>query len=612
MAKRLTRAEVPAELTWRIEDLFATYADWEAALASIDAAVESFGRFKGRLHEGASLFLECMEESEALERKAYPMMLYAHMLIATDGTDPANQAAAGRAGAVAASAHAGLAFLEPEIVSLPDGTVQRYMAEEPRLEPFRRNLERILADKPHLLSPETEKVLASLGELMRSPYSLYERCKSSDMHFEPVVDSAGREHAVSFATYEVALEKTSDTVLRRNAFRSFSKGLASYREVLGGTFGAEVRKNVVLARARGFESATHMFLHEQESSMKAYLVLLDGVQRGLAPHMRRYVGLRRRVLGLDEVLYCDIEAPLDPEYDPDVSYEEAGRQILASVQVMGKEFSDIVATALTDRWIDRADNIGKSTGAFCADAYDAHPYILTTWSDKARSMFTLAHELGHAVADVLTARTQRYANKEMSRFIVEGPSTFMEALLARHLLSQPAVDPRTRRWVAMQVLGTYYHNYVRHMLEAELLRRIYGMAEAGAPITATVLSKTKGDILSEFWGDTVVIDDGARLTWMRQPHYYMGLYPYTYSAGLTFSTLMAQALAEQGNAAGAGGGARDRWLQVLRSGGSAKPLDVMRRAGVDLEDPASVARAIDYVGTLVDEVETAFCDPSTR
>lgn len=604
MAKRLRRAEVPAELTWRIEDLFAAFADWEAALASLDADVASFGRFKGRLHEGAKLFLECMEASEALERKAYPVMLYAHLLIAADGTDPANQAAAGRAGAAAARAHAGLAFLEPEIVALPDGTVKRYIEEEPGLEPLRRNLERILARKPHVLSPETEKVLASLGELMRAPYSLYERCKSSDMHFEPVTDSGGREHPVSFATYEVALEKSSDVVLRRNAYRSLAKGLASYREVLGGTFGAEVRKNVVLARARGFESATHMFIHEQETSMKAYLSLLDVVQREMAPHMRRLVELRKRVLGLDEVLYCDIEAPLDPEYDPDVTYEEAGREILASVQVMGKEFSDIIATALTGRWIDRADNIGKSTGAFCADAYDAHPFILTTWSDKARSMFTLAHELGHAVADVFTARNQRYANKEMSRFIVEGPSTFMEALLARHLLSQPGVEPRKRRWVAMQVLGTYYHNYVRHMLEAELLRRIYDMAEAGAPITATVLSKTKGDILSEFWGDSVVVDEGARLTWMRQPHYYMGLYPYTYSAGLTFSTLMAQALAAEGEPA------RDRWLEVLRTGGAMKPLDVMKRAGVDLEDPASITGAIDYVGILVDEVEKAFCDSS--
>ncbi|OPZ63554.1 MAG: Oligoendopeptidase F, plasmid [Firmicutes bacterium ADurb.Bin506] len=606
MAERLKRAEVPAELTWRIEDLFATSAHWETALASLDADVASFGRFKGRLHEGASLFLQCMEEAEALGRKASPVVLYAHLLIATDGTDPANQAIAGRAHAAVARIRAGMAFLEPEIVALPAGTVEGYIAAEPGLEPFRRYLMRILSNKPHVLSPETERVLASLGELMTAPYNLYERCKSSDMHFEPATDAAGREHPVSFATYEVLLEKSSDTVLRRNAYRSFSKGLASYREVLGGTFGAEVRKNVVLARARGFESATHMFLHQQESSMKAYLNLLDVVQREMAPHMRRYVGLRKRVLGLDEVLYCDIEAPLDPDCDPGITYEEAGHEILASVQVMGKEFSDIVATALADRWIDRADNIGKSTGAFCADAYDAHPFILTTWSDKARSMFTLAHELGHAVADVFTARTQRYANKEMSRFIVEGPSTFMEALLARHLLSQPSVEPRKRRWVAMQVLGTYYHNYVRHMLEAELLRRIYDLAEAGTPITATVLSKTKGEILSEFWGGTVVIDEGALLTWMRQPHYYMGLYPYTYSAGLTFSTLMAQALAAEGDSA------RDRWLEVLRTGGSMKPLDVMKRAGVDLEDAASITRAIDYVGTLVDEVETAFCDSSRR
>ncbi len=211
-------------------------------------------------------------------------------------------------------------------------------------------------------------------------------------------------------------------------------------------------------------------------------------------------------------------------------------------------------------------------------------------------MFTLAHELGHAVAGVLTARNQRFSNIRMSRFIVEGPSTFNEMLLARHVLSE-SNDLRVRRWVLMQVLGTYYHDYVRHMLEAELLRRIYALAEAGTPVTASVLSATQGEILSEFWDGLVEVDEGASLTWMRQPHYYMGLYPYTYSAGLTCSTLMAQAIDEEGQPA------VDRWLQVLKAGGSVKPLELMHRAGINLEDPATIRKAVDYVGRLVDEVE---------
>lgn len=602
MASRMKRSEVPVEFTWRIEDLFPTFVQWKEALESIEAEIESFARFRGRLHEGPSAMLECLEAGEALQRRFARIYLYAYLLVAADGSDPTNQAAMGRAGATAARLGAAISFVEPEIASLPDGTVESYLSAEPRLAPFRRRVERVLSNKPHLLSPETEKVLASLGELMRAPYTLYERAKSSDMRFEPVTDSHGREHPVSFATYEVALEKSADTVLRRNAYASFTTGLSVYKEVLGGTFGAEVRKNVVLARARGFESATHMFLHAQEVSMRAYTNLLDIIQSRLAPYMRRYVELRRQVLGLDEVLYCDIEAPLDPEDDPEVTYEEACEEIIEAASVMGPEFTEIVATALSDRWIDRADNVGKSTGAFCADAYDAHPYILTTWADKARSMFTLAHELGHAVQAVMTARTQRFVNKEMSRFAVEAPSTFMEALLARHLLAKAGGggDRRQRRWVLMQVLATYYHNYVRHMLEAELLRRVYQLAEAGTPITASVLSRTEGEILEQFWGGVVKIDDGARLTWMRQPHYYMGLYPYTYSAGLTCSTLMAQALE------GEGAVARERWLDLLRAGNSVKPLELMKRVGVDLEDPGTVEQAVEYVGRLVDDVVSLF------
>ena len=599
MAKRLTREEVPIEETWRLEDLFPTMQDWEECLASIDPEISKVTRYRGRLGEGPGILLECLEAAENLMREFYHVNLYAHLLLSGDGTNPDNQAIAGRSAATGARVRAGLSFIEPEILGLPDGTIEQYLAAEPGLKPFRRDLEKIISDKPHVLSMQTEAVLASLDEVMKAPQMLYNRTKSSDMHFEPVTDSTGHEVPVSFATYEVMLENSPDTTLRRNAFQSFTRGISAYQNVLGGTFATEIKKNVVLAKARGFESATHMFLHHQESSMTAYTNLLDMIQEGIAPHMRRYVELRKKVLGLDEIMYCDIEAPLDPEFNPEISFEEAGRQIVAATEIMGEEYGDIIRAACSNRWIDRVDNIGKSTGAFCAGAYDAHPYILTTWSNHADSMFTLAHELGHAVADVFTTRNQRFANIRMSMFIVESPSTFNEMLLARHVLSQNN-EARMRRWVLSQVLSTYYHDYVRHMIEAELLRRIYNLAEAGTPITASVLSVTQGDILGEFWDGLIEVDEGACLTWMRQPHYYRGLYPYTYSAGLTCSTLMVQAIDEEGQPA------VDRWLEVLKAGGSMKPLELMRRAGINLEDPETIRKAIDYVGQLVDEVERSF------
>ena len=442
MAKRLTREEVPIEETWRLEDLFPTMHDWEEGLAAIVPEIDEVTCYRGRLGEGPSTLLKCLEAAENLMRKYYHVNLYAHLLLSCDGTNPENQAIAGRSAATGARVRAGLSFIEPEILRLPDGTIEQYLEAEPGLEPFRRNLEKTISDKPHVLSMQTEAVLASLDEVMKAPHMLYNRTKSSDMRFEPVTDSTGREVPVSFATYEVMLEKSPDTTLRRNAFQSFARGLCAYQNVLGGTFGTEIRKNVVLAKARGFESATHMFLHWQESSVTAYTNLLNIIQEEIAPHMRRYVELRKKVLGLDKIMYCDIEAPLDPDFDPEITFEEAGKQIVEATEIMGKEYTDIIRTAFSDRWIDRVDNIGKSTGAFCAGAYDAHPYILTTWSNRGRSMFTLAHELGHAVADVFTTRNQRFANIRMSMFIVESPSTFNEMLLARHVFITEQRGPR--------------------------------------------------------------------------------------------------------------------------------------------------------------------------
>ena len=293
MAKRLTREEVPVEEAWRLEDLFPTIKDWEGALGVVDSEIAHVTCYRGRLKEGPGTLLQCLEAAEDLLRKFFNVNTYATLRLSGDGTNPANQAIAGRAAAAMARVQAGLSFIEPEILALPDGTIAQYLTAEPGLRPFKRNLKQILSNKPYVLSPEAEKVLASLGEVMKAPHMLYNRTKSSDMRFEPVTDSTGRKVPVSFATYEVMLEKSPDVTLRRNAFLSFTRGISAYQNVLGGTFGTEIRKNVVLAKTRGFESTTHMFLHYQESSMKAYTNLLDIIQKEIAPHMRRSLNSAR-------------------------------------------------------------------------------------------------------------------------------------------------------------------------------------------------------------------------------------------------------------------------------------------------------------------------------
>jgi oligoendopeptidase F len=329
-----------------------------------------------------------------------------------------------------------------------------------------------------------------------------------------------------------------------------------------------------------------------------YTNILQIIQKELAPHMRRYARLRRRVLGLDKLLYCDIKAPLDPEFDPAIGYEEACTLLLDALAVMGPDYCGFVRTALTQRWVDRADNVGKSSGAFCSSPYGVHPFILITWAGSMRNVFTLAHELGHGGHFSLAMKHQRLVNTRPAMPFVEAPSIMNEMLLANHILAGNS-DPRMRRSIIMQVLGTYHHNFVTHLLEAELQRQVYALAEAGRPITATVLNQCKGEILASFWGDTVEIDDGARMTWMRQPHYYMGLYPYTYSVGLVASTAMARKVMDEGQPA------VDRWLSVLKAGGTLKPLELMQAAGVDMASPAPIHDAVAYVGSLIDELESA-------
>lgn len=599
MKKRLSRSEVPVELTWKLEDIFPSDGAWEAELRDLSAAVETVTRFRGRLGEGPKVFLECLEAYENLMVRVSRAVSYASLKLSADGTDPANQAASGKASSLAARVNAETSFVRTEALNLPEGTLQRYLQEEPGLASFRRTIERMIEEKPHMLHPETEMALAALSEVLDAPSMIYNRSKASDMTFEPVTDKDGNQVPMSFALYENAYERSADVVLRRNAYASFTRGLKAYQNTYAATWGTEVKKNVVLAKLRGYESAIHMLLDRQEITIDVYNNLHDIILKELAPHMRKYARLRKKVLGLDKMLYCDIEAPLDPEFNPETTYEEASEIILKGLSVLGPEYAQIIETGLKNRWIDLADNIGKSTGAFCNSVHGVHPYILITWTNSMRNALTLAHELGHAGHGVLSQRYQRPSNCRTSMFFVEAPSTINELLVGDYILSRSS-DIRMRRWVIMQLLMTYYHNFVRHLIEGELQRRIYALAEKGQPVTAALLSKVQGEILEEFWAGEVEIDDGARLTWMRQPHYYRGLYPYSYSAGLTIGTAVARAIREEGLPA------VERWLSVLKAGGTLKPLDLARMAGVDMTKTDPIVQAVEYVGSLVDEVVRSF------
>ncbi|SEQ41982.1 oligopeptidase F. Metallo peptidase. MEROPS family M03B [Virgibacillus subterraneus] len=596
--KRWTRSEVPTEQTWNLTDLFSTEEDWEKELIAIQANVSDVTQFKGRLNNADNL-LNCLVALENFEKRLIRIGTYANLRASADGTNPKNQGDMSRVSSVMATLGAKLTFIESELLEFSPSAIEQFINNKPGLESYRKMLEDIMDKKPFTLSPEIEETLAALGEVHSSPYMIYQRSKSSDMTFAPIADNNGEELPMSFALYEDRYELSPDKDIRRKAYDSFIKTLSQYKNTYAATYATEVTKQVKMSNLRSYNSVTEMLLQSQQVTQDMYHNQLDVIQKELAPHMRRFAKLKQDKLGLNELHFSDLKAPLDPEFNPETTYEEATSTILEALQVMGPEYSEIMKQGVNNRWVDQADNVGKATGAFCASPYGVHPYILITWTNTMRGAFILAHELGHAGHFYLAGKNQSLFNTRPSTYFVEAPSTLNELLLADHLIKKTD-DKRMKRWVITQLLGTYYHNFVTHLLEGEFQRRIYDLAEEGTPLTADVLSKQKKEALENFWGDTVTLDEGAGLTWMRQPHYYMGLYPYTYSAGLTVSTAVVQMIQKEGQPA------VERWLSVLKAGGSMKPQDLIEKAGLDMSKPDAIKGAVAYVGELVDELEKSY------
>ena len=596
---RLERANVPKEQTWDLTDLFTSTVEWEKELKTVQKDVDEVIAFKGRLGQDAETLLTALETFESFYERLGRVATYAFLQLSVDGTNGDAQANAAKNASALATIESKLSFIKPELLTISEETFSQFFKQEKNLQKYKKMIDDIMEKKTYTLSPEIEETLAALGEVHDAPHMIYERSKTSDMEFDPIVDEAGNKLPMSEALYEDRYEMAANTTVRRNAYDSFIRTLERYKNTFAATYATEVTKQITIAGLRGYDSVIDMLLQPQQVTKEMYENQLNIIQKELAPLMRRYAKLVEQDYKLDKIRFCDLKAPLDPEFNPETTYGEAKEMILDALKILGPEYSAAMEKAFDERWIDYSDNIGKQSGAFCSSPYAAHPYILLTWTDMMRGTFTLAHELGHAGHFYLANKYQNLFNTEPSTYFVEAPSTMNELLLADHLIEKTN-DNRMKRWVISQLLGTYYHNFITHLLEAEFQRRVYALAESGTPLTADVLCKQKKEAIENFWGDAVAIDDGAGLTWMRQPHYYMGLYPYTYSAGLTVSTTVAEKIKAEGQPA------VDRWLDVLKAGGTLRPLELIKKAGVDMSKPDAIKATVSYVGSLIDELEKSY------
>ena len=586
------REDLPIEETWDLTDLIQSEDHLNEELNKMHfKSKEFFERYFNCISDHHQLS-QAIKEIQEIETIKNLVKNYADLSLSVDQTNIESQARVDKVNHAIAKADELTFFLYLEINKLPDDQLDSLITEEPSLAPF---IKRTIEKNKHMLSYDEERILLKFSPITLYPRSLYNTTKLADIQFDDF-KVKGKKHRLNYNDFENVLEISPNTEVRRRAFTEFSKELKKYQHTTAKTYSLHLMIEKTMSDLRGFDNIFDYLLYDHRINRNIFDRQIDYVMKYLAPHMRKYAKLIKKIHKLDKITFADLKVPIDPSYEPKLSFNEAKTYINQSLKVLGEEYLEIMNRALEKRWIDYGQNIGKSTGAFCFTPYASHPFILMNFTGSMRDVFVLAHELGHAGNFYLSNRYQNILSSVPSTFFFEAPSTMNEMLLANYLL-QNSNDLRFKRWVLSNLISrTYFHNFVTHLLEAAFQREVYYLIDNGESVSAPVLSSIKRDLLEKFWGDDIEINEGAELTWMRQPHYYNFLYPYTYSAGLTIGTQVSKRILKEGQIA------VDQWLEALKAGGSKSPIELGKMVGVDYESDEALLGTISYIGELIDQV----------
>ena len=586
------RKDVPAELTWDLSLIYPSEEEMKKDAEKAKAlAAEIVEKYRGKLTD-ADCMIACLEAVEECETLIVLVGSYAGLAVEVDYYDTANQERNNRISSMMAELSAELSFVESEIMEAPDEVLEEAIEKAAGCKIWLQDIKR---NKPHKLTKETEKTLAALSQTFDTPYEVYNMAKLADMKFDSfTVD--GKTYPLGYSLFEDDYEYEQNTAVRRAAFNAFSEKIRQYENVTATAYNANVVYEKTMSRLRGYPSIFDYLLFDQKVTREMYDRQVDLITEHLAPHMRRYAKLLQKVHKLDKMTFADLKLSVDPEFDPRVTVSEAQDYVRKGLAVLGEDYVSMVDEAFQNRWLDFAKNQGKSTGGFCSSPYGKNSFILLSWNDRMADVFTIAHELGHAGHFRLANAAQSLYDTEVSTYFVEAPSTMNELLLGNYLL-RTSDDKRFRRWVLASMVGhTYYHNFVTHLREAWYQREVYKIIDEGGSVSAEVLSDIFRKNLELFWGDAVELIPGAELTWMRQPHYYMGLYSYTYSAGLTVATEAARKIETEGAPA------VEAWKKVLTAGSTLDPVGLAGLAGIDITTDGPLLRTIDTIGAMIDEI----------
>ncbi|SES99937.1 oligoendopeptidase F [Paenibacillus sp. NFR01] len=592
MEQLLKRSEVPAENRWKLEDMFASQKQWDGEYEDAKKLIKEAANFQGKLSDPDSL-KACFELDDKLSLLTERLYVYAHMRQDEDTAAPEYQALSQKAKKLSVEAGEALSFVTPEILSLPVEKLDEFIAD-PELKDYTFTLTEMKREKAHVLSKEEEALLAQVGTLAQAPQSIFGMLNNADLKFPKIKNEEGKEVELTHGSYIQFLESPNREV-RKAAFKAVYGTYSKQKNTIAATLSANVNKNVFYSRVRKYPSVLEMSLYGDNIPKEVYTNLIDTIHESL-PLMHRYMKLRQKLMGVDELHMYDLFAPLVDEYKLDITFEEAKKTTLEGLKPLGEDYLKVLQEGYNNGWIDVYENENKRTGAYSWGAYGTHPYVLLNHNDNLNSMFTLAHEMGHALHSYYSDNTLKYRDAQYTIFLAEVASTTNEALLMDYLLKK-STDPKEKMYLLTYYADQFRTTVFRQTMFAEFEKIVHARAEEGESLTPQDLSAIYYDLNVKYYGKDMVVDKDIEMEWARIPHFYNSFYVYKYATGFSAATSFSKQILEEGQPA------VDRYLGFLKSGGSDYSINILKKAGVDMSSPEPIREAMSVFESVIEQME---------
>lgn len=589
------REEIEARYKWKLEDIYSREEDWEKDFAELKIQMQEIERRMGSLGDSPEQLLSTLGLLETINRKIEGLYVYARMRKDEDNTNTHYQTLFDRAQGIMVQVGSATSYVIPEIIAIPEDKLQEFISQNSDLGLYRKFFDELLRQKEHILSPAEEKLLAMSADLSVAPRNIFTMFNNADIKFPVIKDEKGEDIELTKGRYGRLME-SKDRRVRQEAFSGLYSSYTKMSNTLASTLSSSVKSDIFYARARKYDSALQASLDADNISPEVYDNLIKSVHDNL-DYMYRYMKLRQKMLGLDELHMYDIYTPLVAEYNAQVDYEEAKNKVLQGLMPLGDEYLAALKAGLDSGWIDVYENEGKTSGAYSWGSYDSHPYVLLNYDNKLDDVFTLAHEMGHSMHSYYSNKAQPYIYSQYTIFVAEVASTVNESLLIDYLLKN-STDPREKMFLINHYLEQFRGTVYRQTMFAEFEKIVHEQAEAGTALTPEALSRIYRDLNALYYGPQVVLDQEIDMEWSRIPHFYSAFYVYKYATGFSAATAIKEMIMEEGQSA------VQRYLQFLSSGSSDYPLNLLQKAGVDLTTPEPVDKALQYFGRLVAELES--------